>query len=568
MSPSRQVVVAAMAFLAAAQAWGGASPPLPVGGQFQVNTYITNSQQRPSVSISADGDFVVVWDSDGSSGGDTSMRSIQGQRYAAGGAALGGQFQVNTYITNSQQMPAVSLSADGDFVVVWTSDGSSGGDTSSLSIQGQRYAAGGAALGGQFQVNAYTTDLQFRPSISLDADGDFVVVWQSNGSSGGDTSSFSIQGRRYAAGGAALGGQFQVNAYTTNNQILASIALAADGDFVVAWQSDGSSGGDTSLESVQGQRYAASGAALGGQFQVNAYTTARQDGAAISLDADGEFLVVWSSNGSSGGDTSGASIQGQRYSADGAALGGQFQVNTYTTNVQFLPATSLDADGDFVVVWTSDGSSGGDTSFYSIQGQRYSAGGAALGGQFQVNTYTTGHQVSPEVTLSADGDFVVVWDSNGSSGGDTSSYSVQGQRFLVTGELRGRVFFDANANGLQNVGESGIAGVTVELYDDALALRRTVVTDAIGEYHLRPKEGNWVLRFVAPPAWFTSPDVGDDNLDSDADPATGETASFPVTINVLDTTIDAGFVVLPAFLPIFLDGFETANTTRWSTTVP
>ena len=139
----------------------------------------------------------------------------------------------------------------------------------------------------------------------------------------------------------------------------------------------------------------------------------------------------------------------------------------------------------------------------------------------------------------------------------------------MTGELRGRVFFDANANGLQDVGEPGIAGVTVELYDDALALRRSVVTDGLGEYHLRPKEGNWLLRFVAPPSWFTSPDVGgDDTLDSDADPATGETASFPVTINVLDTTIDAGFVVDPLFLPIFLDGFETSDTRHWSTTVP
>ena len=119
------------------------------------------------------------------------------------------------------------------------------------------------------------------------------------------------------------------------------------------------------------------------------------------------------------------------------------------------------------------------------------------------------------------------------------------------------------------MGEPGIAGVTVELYDDASSLRRTVVTDGLGEYHLRPKEGSWVLRFVAPPAWFASPDVGgDDAVDSDADPATGETAPFPVTLNVLDTTIDAGFVVLPVFLPIFYDGFETSTTSRGSTTVP
>jgi len=50
--------------------------------------------------------------------------------------------------------------------------------------------------------------------------------------------------------------------------------------------------------------------------------------------------------------------------------GGEFQVNTYTTSYQENPAVALDAAGDFVVVWGSDGSSGTDSSSYSIQGQR------------------------------------------------------------------------------------------------------------------------------------------------------------------------------------------------------
>ena len=116
--------------LLAAPAWGDFSPPLPIGSQFQVNTYTTSYQRVPAVSLSADGDFVVVWESNGSGGGDTSGSSVQGQRYAAGGTALGGQFQVNAYTTNGQGAAAVSLSAAGDFVVVWESNGSSGGDTS------------------------------------------------------------------------------------------------------------------------------------------------------------------------------------------------------------------------------------------------------------------------------------------------------------------------------------------------------------------------------------------------------------------------------------------------------
>ena len=72
-----------------------------------------------------------------------------------------------------------------------------------------------------------------------------------------------------------------------------------------------------------------------------------------------------------------------------AALGGEFQVNTYTTSQQSNPAVARDADGDFVVVWGSMGSSGTDTDYGSIHSQRYNSAGAAQGGEFQVNTYTT-----------------------------------------------------------------------------------------------------------------------------------------------------------------------------------
>src|SRR5262245_39803235 len=80
-----------------------AQSPVPVGPQFQVNTYTTSFQQRPSVAADADGDFVVVWDvwdGIGSAGTDTSAQSVQGQRYASDGTPQGGQFQVNTYTTS------------------------------------------------------------------------------------------------------------------------------------------------------------------------------------------------------------------------------------------------------------------------------------------------------------------------------------------------------------------------------------------------------------------------------------------------------------------------------------
>ena len=66
------------------------------------------------------------------------------------------------------------------------------------SIQGRRYDASGSPEGGEFQVNTYTISFQRIPSVAVDADGDFVVVWWSYGNFGSDTDGRSIHGQRYA----------------------------------------------------------------------------------------------------------------------------------------------------------------------------------------------------------------------------------------------------------------------------------------------------------------------------------------------------------------------------------
>ncbi|MCP3912054.1 MAG: hypothetical protein GY713_13975 [Actinomycetia bacterium] len=136
----------------------------------------------------------------------------------------------------------------------------------------------------------------------------------------------------------------------------------------------------------------------------------------MAADADGDLVVVWASGGSSGTDSSVGSIQGQRYASDGSRVDDEFQVNSYTTDHQFDPSVSLDADGDFVIVWDSRGSGDTDSDGWSVQGQRYASDGSTVGSQFQVNTYTTDDQTRTAVALEADGDFVVVWDSRGSAG--------------------------------------------------------------------------------------------------------------------------------------------------------
>ncbi len=415
-------------------AWGVAGL-VPVGPEFQINTYTTGPQAGPSVAMNADGSFVVVWRSFGSYGTDYgyspsggSSFSIQGRRYDGAGNPLASEFQVNTYTTDAQGGASVAVEDNGDFVVVWQSYGSSGSDTSDSSIQGQRYDSAGSPQGGEFQVNTYTPDEQDSPAVAVDADGDFVVVWTSYGSSGSDTSIWSVQGQRYDSAGGPVGNEFQVNSYTTGLQFGPSVAMGADGDFVVSWTSYGSSGSDSVSASVHAQRYDSAGAALGGEFQVNTYTLFEQRLPSVALEADGDFVVVWQSAGSFGSDSSFASVQGQRYDSAANPVGNEFQINTYTTQDQGTPSVAMEADGDFLVLWQSSGSSGDDSIFESIQAQRFSSAGSTVGSEFQVNSYTFGEQRYASVA-EVGGDFVVVWQSFASSGSDYSFESIQGQRF-------------------------------------------------------------------------------------------------------------------------------------------
>jgi hypothetical protein len=270
-----------------------------------VNTTTLNVQTAPAVASDPAGNFVVAWH-DGvtpGNGADGGGYGVFGQRFGTGGARLGFEFRVNTYTTGNQFGPAVASDASGNFVVAWTSNDQDG---SSQGIFGQRFAANGLPSGGEFRVNTYTTSLQRRPAVASDAGGNFVVTWEGRGPQ--DLSSYGVFGQRYDASGTAIGADFRVSSFTTSYQSGTTVAYAPTGDFVVAWHSFGIAND----YEVRAQRFDASGAPLG-EFMVNTYTTGPQSQASIAADAAG-FTVVWDSNfvlGGQDGDNFG--VFGQRF---------------------------------------------------------------------------------------------------------------------------------------------------------------------------------------------------------------------------------------------------------------
>jgi len=419
------------------------------GPEFRVNTSTNSSQALPAVATDADGDYVVAW----SSLQDGMSYDIYAQRFNAAGVAMGSEFRVNTYTSNSQFAASIAMDADGDFVITWQSFGQDG---STYGIFAQRYNAAGVAQGSEFRVNTYTTSSQRSPSIAMDADGDFIIAWESSGQDG---SGYGVYAQRYNATGIAQGSEFLVNSFTTNFQQAPSIAVDADGDFVITWMSYTQ---DNSGHGIYAQRYNASGVAQGSEFLVNTFTAGFDVQPSIAMDADGDFVITWMNNLTEGNTTYG--IFAQRYNAAGVAQGTQFLVNTYTTNAQQAPTIASDADGDFVIAWESNGQDG---SNFGVYAQRYNADGVAQSSEFRVNTYTSGTQRAPGIAVDADGDFVVAWQSLGQDG---SGYGIYAKRYAQFNDTAGPTVTDVLANNapLSNGGRlaSGPTTMTVRFSEN------------------------------------------------------------------------------------------------------
>ena len=297
----------------------------------------------------ADGDFIVVWESYGQDG---EGNGVFARQFSSAGDYLAIEFQINAYTIGFQYNPAVVADADGDFVVAWESSHPRDGYASG--VFARRFSSSGTALASEFQVNTYTHSFQGYPSLAAHADGDVIAAWVSYTQDGSDNGIFA---RRFSSAGAPLAVEFQVHTHTTNGQGRPSVVIASDGGFVVVWNSvyqDGSNYG------VFPSRFTSAGDPVGPELQVNTYTTGHQNSASIAKDDHGDFVVAW--GGSRDYGSSNDTIFAQRFSSAGDRLAREFQVNTYTTNFQSGPSVAAGANGDFVIAWDSyrqDGSGGG-----------------------------------------------------------------------------------------------------------------------------------------------------------------------------------------------------------------
>jgi VCBS repeat-containing protein len=372
----------------------------PAGDAFRIfpETLIGDqSLGLPAAAVLSDGSYIVVTSSQGRDG---SGYGISAQRFGAGGTPLTGEFQVNTTTAGDQTGASVISLADG-FIVTWDSAGQDG---SGSGVYAQRFDASGNKVGSELRISTTTTGDQHAAVVAPLPAGGFAIAWTSAG---------DIRAQLYDAQGNSLNGELLVSSSSTGLKDHPGIAPLQTGGFLVTWDSpDGSEAG------VFGQIYDSLGQKVGDEFSVNTTTAGDQSQAHVTALPDGLLLATWIDHH--------AVVSAQFLSSTGAQVGAEFTISSEMSAVKAYPTAVPVGDDRIFVTWSSVDQDGSGSGVY---GQILDLSGNPIGGELQVNSFSTGDQRqaanSAEIVL-ADGTVIATWASNGE---DTGGFGAYAQRF-------------------------------------------------------------------------------------------------------------------------------------------
>ncbi|MEW5849972.1 MAG: hypothetical protein AB2A00_14345 [Myxococcota bacterium] len=354
----------------------------PCVGEFAVNTLTAGNQRRPELAVGNSDTFLVSWESGTTParrGRVFMMESVADAPVAAGDDAE---------LSPGSLPSAVSAALDEGFILAVSGNSNAGSVTplNRFAVSGTRVAA------------------SINPGRSLD------IATDSSGSvlcagsfSGGHHSVYLFK--------AATDGTVQGGISTELRGFDCRIATSdAEGFFAVSHQSRDDTGTTAATECWM-QVFNRAGTPQDGRLLVSALCDAPGADVATALGRD--LAVVWADPDPQ------SDIHLRRYSKSGTPRGEEQLVNTTTTGRQYEPRVAMQADGSFVVVWTSADQ---DTSSNGVFAQRFLADGRPWGAEFQVNVTSFGSQHSPAAAAVA-GRYLFAWTSESQDGEEGGIYA-------------------------------------------------------------------------------------------------------------------------------------------------
>jgi len=248
--------------------------------------------------------------------------------------------------------------------------------------------------------------------VAVDPNLNFVITWLDRRNG----YVWDIYAQRYSSSGTPLGPNFKVNEEPDNEeQVGTTVSIDSCGNFVIVWADE--KNGDYDYD-IYGQRYLADGTAVGNNFKINDdIGNESQYWPTCELAKNGYLIVAWSDKRYN--DT--YDIYAQIYLSDGTSLGNNFKVNTDSEPVLHIHSEiTIMENGSFIIAWGDQHE--GDWDVYA---QMYMSDGTTIGGNFKINEdVPDSDQRGPSVSADLAGNFVVCWIDD-----RDNEYDVYAQRF-------------------------------------------------------------------------------------------------------------------------------------------
>lgn len=399
-----------------------------------------NAQLVPRAAYgSAIGEYLVVWEHEYSA----SDHDIYARRVDGAGTPLGSEIAV-TVSTAFQLNPDLAYNpAYNEYLVVWEEEYSA----TDHDIRAWRVSASGERVGGEIVVAA-TDVFESHPAVAYNPSrGEFLVVWE-HLSGSGEVAHFDIYAQRLHPEGLHIGDPIVIANSDLQEQ---RPAVANDGsDYLVVWQ-----GWQPYAEhyGIYAQRVTGLGALAGSLIPVSTWEGDQVAPRLAYNPTQAQYLVVWQDHHYA--PAYGSEIYGQRVSAGGDLVGGQFPIASGGQKNRFSPdVTYSAASRSYLVAWDF-ANEAWDRDVYA---RRVAYDGTRPEDAFPISNTYNSHEMRPALAPGEGNALLAVWE-------DYRNYGAQGidiygkVHTVQVPRLEGYVY-----SGMTGDERLPLAGVSVELY--------------------------------------------------------------------------------------------------------
>lgn len=308
--------------------------------------------------------------------------------------------RANTFTRSLQDRACLDIDSAGNVFVVWDSRRQ---ELGSYGVVGQFFDPLGRPLGTELRINQFAPGLQHEAAVAFDKQGRAWVAWQSDGQDG-DEGGIYLRGFAPSSGSyAPIGDELLVNVTTKGSQSDPSVAINGGGQICVVW-ANGVQGADAVATA---RLFDASGAPITDEIVIGNATSGHDRLATAKALSDDRFVIVWD-HVNENGDPIGLFARTLALADETPLNAVHHLTSDYADSTSIEPSIAIDSHDNLIMAWMLLPK---DAQGYNIVAQRFNTNLTPIDDLRTISTFTGQWQSGAAVAATAEGSYVVVYNT-------------------------------------------------------------------------------------------------------------------------------------------------------------